>query len=146
MPKRTQKNRYMKTGGDIITTYPSSPPAPNSFTTWMNSAKKAMSSAANSVSSAASSATNAVTKAVTPSPTPSPPPSPPPPPMSSFGGKRLRKGGKTAQPQVWVGGKRRNKTCNKNHKHGKSCRVKTYKKGRKTKFSFDKSLKRLLKM
>ena len=58
----------------------------------------------------------------------------------------------TAKPQVWVGGKTRKITCNKRHKHTKSCKSKTNKKGnrkkrsRKSKFPFSESLKRLIKM
>ena len=57
----------------------------------------------------------------------------------------------TAKPQVWVGGKTRKKTCNKRHKHTKSCKSKTKKgnrkkRSRKSKFPFSASLKRLIKM
>jgi hypothetical protein len=158
MPKRTKKNRYMKKGGDIIGTPP--PTAQNlsptqtaptsSVSDWVTGAftgaKKAMSSAASSVSSAATSATSALQNTVSP-------------PQRTFGGKRRRKGGEmlatpiqTAQPQVWVGGKTRKRSCNKRHKHTKSCKSKTNKKGnrkkrsRKSKFPFSESLKRLIKM
>ena len=149
MPKRTKKNRYAKKGGDIITQAPpvgqglAPMQAPSAFSSWFNDAKKAVSSAANSVSSAASSATNSIKNTVSP-------------PPQILGGRRRRKGGKTvailstAKPQVWVGGKKM--TCHKRHKHTKSCKSQTYKKGnrrkhsRKSKFSFSKSLKRLIKM
>jgi len=57
----------------------------------------------------------------------------------------------TAKPQVWVGGKTRKTTCNKRHKHTKSCKLKTKKsnrkkRSRKSKFPFSASLKRLIKM
>ena len=54
----------------------------------------------------------------------------------------------TAKPQVWVGGKTRKRTCNKRHKHTKSCKSKTNRKkrSRKSKFPFSESLKRLIKM
>ena len=102
--------------------------------------KKASSSAYNS---AASSVTSAPTPAPTPKPTPTPASAPSPTP-SSFpvtGGRRRRTSkrggysaktplnglastsspfsGKTAQPQVWVGGKTRRR-----HKHSKSCKHK----------------------
>ena len=157
MPKRTKKNRYMKNGGDIITQSPpataqgfaaTAPAAPSTFSSFFDRAKKAVSSAASSAQTSVSSLTSAL----------SPPPT---------GGKKCRKGGtsksyfsleklasvvipiSTAKPQVWVGGKR---SCRKRHKHTKSCKSKTYKKGnrkkrsRKSKFPFSESLKRLIKM
>jgi hypothetical protein len=163
MPKRTKRNsRHLKKGGDIIGVTPSQPiDQPSSFETWLNKAKKAASSAISSASSAASSAANSATSAFN---------STPPPPT---GGKRRRKGGSSKQfsltdlastaspirgilsamPQVWVGGKTRKRSCNKRHKHTKSCKSKTYKKrgNRKKrtktmKFPFSNSLNRLIKM
>ena len=163
MPKRTKKNRYMTKGGNIF--MPTSPttaqgyptataqgytapatataPATSAFSNWFNGAKKAVSSAVGSVSTAATSATGALQNSVSQ-------------PQRTFGGKRCRKGGKmvdipipTAKPQVCVGGKTRKITCNKRHKHTKSCKTKTgnrKKRSRKSKFPFSESLKRLIKM
>jgi hypothetical protein len=160
MPKRTKKNRYMTKGGNILmstspttaqgypsATAPATAPATSAFSNWFNGAttaiKKAASSAVGSVSTAATSATGALQKSVLP-------------PQRTFGGKRCRKGGKmvdmpipTAKPQVWVGGKTRKITCNKRHKHTKSCKNKPgnrKKRSRKSKFPFSESLKRLIKM
>jgi hypothetical protein len=167
MPKRTKKNRYMKKGGDIFAQTPpataqgftaTAPAAPSAFSGWFNDATTAMKkaassvgSAASSVGSAASSAANSVGSAATSATSAlqnqvSPPP--------RFGGSRCRKGGKmvaipTAKPQVCVGGKTRKITCNKRHKHTKSCKNKTgnrKKRSRKSKFPFSESLKRLIKM
>jgi len=152
MPKRTKRNsRYRKKGGDIIGTYPTQAASqPSAFTTWFNGATNAAKRALNSASSAASSAANSATNAFNPAPTP---------PPRAFGGKRRRKGGDSAQfsltpgsisgirsanPQVWVGGKTRKR---KGHKHTKSCKKGNRKKRAKTmKFPFSNSLKRLIKL
>jgi hypothetical protein len=150
MPKRTKKNRYMKKGGVIIGTpapmqattaqgYPTAPAATSSsVSTWFNGATTAL-------KKAASLASTELQKTVSSSP---------------IGGKRRRRGGEmlatpipTAKPQVWVGGRTRKRTCQKRHKHTKSCKSQTYKKqgnrkkrSRKSKFPFSESLKRLIKM
>ena len=161
MSKRTKRNnRYLKKGGDIIGTYPSQPVAqPSSFTTLMNEAKNAAKRALSSVSLAASSAANSASSAANSAASSATNAFKPTPPPRTFGGKKRRKGGdsaqflltpgsisgiQTAKPQVWVGGKTRKRSCNK---RAKSCKKGNRKKRAKTmKFPFSNSLKRLIKL